>query len=282
MNDLTRFDLDDRQRAMLAEMGVRVWTPSPEAVMPHTTHALATSPAHPADAAAKLVAPTAIPIASVKAPSLAAAPAAQRSAPTVPVHAELPEGLGSMDWAALQTTAASCQACGLCAEREHSVFGMGHAQADWLVVGDSPGPEENASGQPFAGEAGRLLDNMLKAMGLNRQDKGECGVYLMHATQCPTPGERNPTAQELQTCAAYVARKVALVQPRMMLVMGRFAMQALLQTHEPLGKMRGQVHSYQGVPLVVTYAPAYLLRNPGDKGKAWADLCLALNTRQSA
>ncbi len=262
MNDPTRFDLDERQRAMLAEMGVRVWAPTPEAV--------------------KVVAPPAAPTVVAKPTALVAASVAPNASPAAPAHAALPEGLDGMDWAALQTAAASCQACGLCAEREKSVFGMGHPQADWLVVGDAPGPEENASGQPFTGEAGRLLDNMLKAMGLNRQDSGERGAYLMHATQCPTPGERNPTAQELQICAAYVARKVALVQPRMILVMGRFAMQALLQTHEPLGKMRGQVHSYQGVPLVVTYAPAYLLRNQADKGKAWADLCLALQTRQRA
>jgi DNA polymerase len=262
MNDSTRFDLDERQRAMLAEMGVRVWTPSPEAV--------------------KVVVPTAAPTVVAKPPALVVASSAPSASPTATVHASLPAGLGDMDWAALQTAAASCQACGLCAEREKSVFGIGHPQADWLVVGDSPGPEENASGQPFAGEAGRLLDNMLKAMGLNRQDPGERGAYLVNATQCPTPGERSPTAQELQICAAYVARKVALVQPRMILVMGRFAMQALLQTNEPLGKMRGQVHSYQGVPTVVTYAPAYLLRNQADKGKAWADLCLALKTVHTA
>jgi DNA polymerase len=127
-----------------------------------------------------------------------------------------------------------------------------------------------------------LLDNMLKAVGLSRAAQGPQGAYLMHATQCPTPDARNPAPEELGRCAAYVSRKVALVQPRVIVVMGRFAMQSLLQSTEPLGKMRGQVHRYQGVPVVVTYPPAYLLRNTSDKGKAWADLCLALQVVQES
>ena len=187
-----------------------------------------------------------------------------------------------MDWAPLQATAAECQACGLCAQRQNSVFGMGHTQAAWMVVGDAPGEEENLLGQPFAGDAGRLLDNMLKAVGLSRTGSGPAGAYVMHATQCPTPDARNPALDELQTCSAYLSRKVALVQPRVILAMGRFAMQTLLQTTEPLGKLRGQVHQYQGIPVIVTYPPASLLRNPADKGKAWADLCLALQVVQDA
>ena len=185
-----------------------------------------------------------------------------------------------MDWTALQTAAASCQACGLCAQRQHSVLGAGSPQAHWLVLGDAPGDAENASGQPFAGDAGRLLDNMLKAVGVSRKGEGAQGAYLTHATQCATPDARNPAPEELSRCAAYVSRKVALVQPRVILVMGRFAMQSLLQSTEPLGKLRGQVHQHQGVPVVVTYPPDYLLRNTSDKGKAWADLCLALQVVQ--
>ena len=209
--------------------------------------------------------------------------AAQPSAaPAEAVHPPLPSGLADMEWPALQTAAAACQACGLCAQRQHSVFGMGSTQADWLVLGDAPGEAENALGQPFAGDAGRLLDNMLKAVGLSREGEGAQGAYLTHATQCPTPDARNPAPEELSRCAAYVSRKVALVQPRVIVVMGRFAMQSLLQSTEPLGKMRGQVHHYQGVPVVVTYPPAYLLRNTSDKGKAWADLCLALQVVQES
>ena len=245
MNDPTRFDLDERQRAMLAEMGVRVWMPEPSMVQPVQ------------------VRPVPVKVSPVAAPKPQAPPA-------------LPAGLADMDWAGLRAAAADCQACGLCAQRAHSVFGMGPVQAQWLVVGDAPGDEESALGLPFAGEAGRLLDNMLKAVGLSRAGEGTAGAYVMHATQCPTPDARNPSPGELSACVGYVSRKVALVKPRVILVMGRFAMQSLLQTTEPLGKMRGQVHIYQGVPVVVTYPPAYLLRNQADKGKAWEDLCLAL------
>jgi uracil-DNA glycosylase family 4 len=290
MNDPTRFDLDERQRAMLAEMGVRVWTPA----MPAPLAVPSAS-----SAAAAMAVPPALPVAdapvsSAPAPASVRPAAPVRPAPAAPIasssaataaatdaaHPPLPAGLAEMDWAALQSAGAHCQACGLCAQRQHSVFGVGSMQADWLFVGDAPGEAENASGQPFAGDAGRLLDNMLKAVGLSREGEAEKGAYLMHATQCATPDARNPAPEELSLCAAYVSRKVALVQPRVIVAMGRFAMQSLLQTTEPLGKMRGQLHHYQGVPVVVTYPPAYLLRNPTDKGKAWADLCLALQVVQ--
>jgi len=288
MNDPTRFDLDDRQRAMLTEMGVRVWTPampSLEAVPSAST--AASAPAVTTAASAVPIACASAPV-SAPAPSRSVAPVRTAAAvtPKAPVpdtaHPPLPVGLAEMDWAALQTAAAGCEACGLCAQRQHSVFGMGSTQADWLVLGDAPGEAESAVGQPFAGDAGRLLDNMLKAVGLSREGEAQTGAYLMHATQCPTPDARNPSPEELHRCAAYVSRKVALVQPRVIVVMGRFAMQSLLQSAEPLGKMRGQVHRYQGVPVVVTYPPAYLLRNPSDKGKAWADLCLALQVVQES
>jgi uracil-DNA glycosylase family 4 len=288
MNDPTRFDLDDRQRAMLAEMGVRVWTPAMPALeaVPSASTA-ASAPAVTTAASAVPIACASAPV-SAPAPSRSVAPVRTAAAvtPKAPVpdtaHPPLPAGLAEMDWAALQTAAAGCEACGLCAQRQHSVFGMGSTQADWLVLGDAPGEAESAVGQPFAGDAGRLLDNMLKAVGLSREGEAQTGAYLMHATQCPTPDARNPSPEELHRCAAYVSRKVALVQPRVIVVMGRFAMQSLLQSAEPLGKMRGQVHRYQGVPVVVTYPPAYLLRNPSDKGKAWADLCLALQVVQES
>ena len=299
MNDPTRFDLDDRQRAMLAEMGVRVWTPampapaavtgaSPADTAPTVNTAV---PVADAPAARTVAASAAVPAPARPAAPVRPAPAASIAAPnaassavfaaaTDTAHPPLPAGLADMDWAALQSAGAHCQACGLCAQRQHSVFGMGSRQADWLFVGDAPGEEENATGQPFAGDAGRLLDNMLKAVGLSREGEAEKGAYLMHATQCATPDARNPTPEEWSRCAAYVSRKVALVQPRVIVAMGRFAMQSLLQSTEPLGKMRGQVHHCQGIPVVVTYPPAYLLRNPTDKGKAWADLCLALKVVQ--
>jgi len=196
-------------------------------------------------------------------------------APVV-VARPLPAGVDIMDWASLQTTAAACEACALCSPRKASVFGVGAPRADWLVIGDPHAGAEGQAGEPFVGQASQLLDNMLKAVGLNRQAQGEGAVFITSSLKCHLPGSRNPTPEESATCAPYLARQVALVQPKVILVMGRFAMQSVLQSTEPLGKLRGQLHSYQGVPVVVTYHPDALLRNPADKAKAWADLVLAL------
>ena len=189
-----------------------------------------------------------------------------------------------MDWDTLQATVAQCQACGLCKGRKNTVFGVGDRQAQWMVIGEAPGENEDLQGEPFVGQAGKLLDNMLKAIGLNRsvegEKEGQAGVYIANTLKCRPPGNRNPEPVELQTCAPYLVRQVGLVQPKIILAMGRFAVQSLLQTTEPIGKLRGRVHQVQGVPVVVTYHPAYLLRNPADKAKAWADLCLALQTAQ--
>jgi DNA polymerase len=209
-----------------------------------------------------------------------APPPARAASPALAVK-PLADGVDRMDWAALQQTAAACEACGLCAQRKNSVFGVGDVQADWLVVGEAPSEEDDLAGEPFAGQAGQLLDNMLKAVGLSRKAQVEGGVYIANVTKCRTPGTQNPSPEELATCAPYLARQVALVQPKIILLMGRFAVQSVLQSTEPLGKLRGQVHTHQGVPVVVTYHPSYLLRNPADKAKAWADLVLALKTAQS-
>ena len=291
MSDPTRFDLDDRQRAMLAEMGVRVWWPSTPA-----EPAAQAMPAAPVPEAAPAVASTVAPMsAATTAPmaaSTAAAPAVvpkpPQAAPVRPAVSPVPvlttrplaDGVDRMDWTTLQATAAACQACDLCAQRRKSVFGVGDQQAQWMVIGEAPGEQEDLQGEPFVGQSGQLLDNMLKAVGLSRQAQGEGGVYIANAIKCRPPGNHNPTPQELATCAPYLARQVALVQPQIILLMGRFAVQSVLQTTEPIGKLRGQVHTYQGVPVVVTYHPAYLLRNPADKAKAWADLVLALKTVQ--
>lgn len=287
MSDPTRFDLDERQRAILAEMGVRVWWPSaqaePAAPAASDTSAAPAAPATPVASHAPPSAPgpTVAPRPTV--PTPVRAPQARVAAPVTPAPAPaqaLAEGVDRMDWAALQATAAACQACGLCTQRKQSVFGVGDAQAHWMVVGEAPGEQEDLQGEPFVGRSGQLLDNMLKAIGLNRQAQGEGGVYIANAIKCRPPGNRNPSPQELATCAPYLARQVALVQPQIILLMGRFAVQSVLQTTEPIGKLRGQVHHYQGVPTVVTYHPAYLLRNPADKAKAWADLVLALQTQR--
>jgi DNA polymerase len=183
-----------------------------------------------------------------------------------------------MDWPALREAVASCRACALCEKRKNTVFGTGHVQADWFIVGEAPGENEDLQGEPFVGAAGQLLDNMLRAVGRSRSGEGAQGVFISNVLKCRPPSNRNPQPAEVAQCAPYLARQVALVQPQLIVAMGRFAVQALLQTNEPIGKLRGHVHRYQGVPVIVTYHPAYLLRTPSDKAKAWADLCLAMDT----
>ena len=183
-----------------------------------------------------------------------------------------------MDWPRLEATVAACRACVLCESRRHTVFGTGSTQADWMVVGEAPGENEDREGLPFVGPAGELLDNMLRAVGRSRTGSGAQGAYIANVLKCRPPSNRNPLPAEVAQCAPYLARQVALLKPKIILAMGRFAVQSLLQTNEPIGKLRGRVHGYQGVPVIVTYHPAYLLRAPTDKAKAWADLCLALET----
>ena len=232
--------LDARQRAMLAAIGVRVFEP------------LRPDIAAPPPAAA--------------APAPASRPVARAT--------ELASALGisdAMDWPALAQAVAACRACSTCGPEAPGVFGTGDNRAEWLIVGDPPDDNEVAAGEPFVDEAGKLLDNMLKALGLDRRSK----VFLTNVIKCRRPGSRNPDAEELAQCGRVLRRQVQLLQPKVILAMGRFAMQALLGTGEPIGKLRGRAHQYLGVPLVVTYHPALLLRNPADKAKAWADLCLA-------
>jgi DNA polymerase len=200
----------------------------------------------------------------------------------------------ALNWADLQQTAAQCQACGLCAGRSNSTLTtLADTQtAKWLVVGDPPDEDEDAAGHAFAGDAGVLLDNMLKAVGAARASadhalpEGVDAALLVNVTACRPPQGRNPQSAELAQCAAYVQRQIALAQPCVILAMGRFATQLLLAEHSealalPPGKQRGTVYRYRGIPVVVTYAPKALLRNSPDKGKAWADLCLAMEAAQT-
>ena len=268
MTDPTSFDLDERQRAMLAEMGIRVWWPQASA---------------PGVVDTPVVAPQAL---SPGVPVRPVVPAQPEPRALLVGAQTSPPGVEQMDWDTLQSTVAVCRACGLCQSRKHTVFGVGDRRAQWMVIGEAPGEHEDLQGEPFVGQAGKLLDNMLKAIGLNRHveggQDGQTGVYITNTLKCRPPGNRNPEPVELSTCSPYLVRQVALVQPRIILAMGRFAVQSLLKTTEPIGKLRGRVHQVQGVPVVVTYHPAYLLRNPADKAKAWADLCLALQTLQAA
>jgi DNA polymerase len=274
---------DARQQAMLEAMGLRVWAPQPGADA---------APEAPAEASVEPVAapaPTPAPARPVEPPRparpSAAAPApapvalAEALAPVVPVALGAREqAIASMDWPALREAVSGCQACGLCETRRQTVFGVGHPQADWMVVGEAPGEQEDLQGEPFVGPAGELLDAMLRAIGLSREASGEPAqrVFIANTLKCRPPRNRNPAPEELQRCEAFLQRQIALVQPKLILAMGKFAIQQLTGSAEAVGRLRGQVHRYQGVPVVVTYHPAYLLRQLTEKAKAWDDLRLAV------
>ncbi len=176
------------------------------------------------------------------------------------------------DWDTLEREVAACELCGLCRGRTQTVFGTGDRGADWFVIGEAPGAEEDLKGEPFVGRAGRLLNEMLRAIGLPRER-----VFISNLLKCRPPGNRDPAAAESAACLPYLERQIALVRPKILLVVGRIAAQNLLATDAPLAQLRGRVHAFGPlrVPLVVTYHPAYLLRSPAEKRKAWDDLKLA-------
>ena len=278
--------LDNRQRAMLAEMGVRVW--SPQALVPQPAPADMETTVTRSDAPPAFMRATTTERAAPSIPRVTPPPVVT-ALPTAPMAlSPLPDGLARMDWASLQAAAANCQACGLCQGRHHSFFASGSAaagaNADWLIVGDAPTDTEDLAGEAFVGEEGVLLDAMLQAMGLSRRTTGTAAeqVVITSAVKCHPQDKRNPTAEEIAHCNAYLQRQIELVNPKVILALGRFAAQALLQTSlgeaasQPLGKLRGQVHQVMGRAVVVSYHPAYLLRTPSDKAKAWADLILAM------
>jgi DNA polymerase len=179
-----------------------------------------------------------------------------------------------LDWSSLKARVAGCTDCKLRASCTQTVFGVGDESANWMLVGEAPGAEEDRLGEPFVGQAGKLLDNMLAAIGLQRGQN----VYIGNVLKCRPPGNRNPEPAEVAACAPYLLRQIALIQPKLILAMGRFAAQTLLDTEATIASLRGKVHRYAGVPLIVTYHPAYLLRSLPDKAKAWADLRFAVKT----
>jgi DNA polymerase len=194
------------------------------------------------------------------------------------------EDVASMDWEQLKATVAPCTRCGLCQTRTQAVFGVGDPQAKWLFVGEGPGRNEDAQGQPFVGPAGKLLDNMMVAMGLARGHD----TYIANVVKCrpidDNRRDRAPQPEEANACMPYLARQIALINPQVIVALGKTAALSLLQLDAatPVGKLRGIVHRYADRPLIVTYHPAYLLRTPADKGKVWADLCLAMQTYHAA
>ena len=198
-----------------------------------------------------------------------------------PAHAIDPAGpedrlirIARLPWSEIDEHIAQCTACGLCRTRHRTVPGVGDTSAEWLFIGEAPGAEEDARGEPFVGQAGRLLDNMLAALGMARERK----VYIAIVLQCRPPNNRTPVPLEVEACRPYLERQVALIAPKLIVALGRSAASLLLGTDASIASLRGRVHRYRGIPLVVTYHPAYLLRNLPDKAKAWEDLVLARAT----
>ena len=309
-------ELDSRQRTMLQEMGVHVWLPESgvavleqEALPVQQVRAVPPGPGVPAairtatHAGRSEPAPASVGAPALEVPTLAAANG------QAPVLAPPSDGQGvqaaplvaaSLDWPTLADAVRNCQACGLCAGRNQTTLLPPAEQAacDWMVVGDAPDEDEDRAGAPFAGQDGVLLGHMLRALGLQRANPfppteaspvaatarpAAQRAYVSNVLKCrPTHGAI-PQAAELAQCVAHLQQEIALVRPKMILAMGRFANQVLLAESptlaaQPLGKLRGTLHRYQGIPVVVTYPPKLLMRNSADKAKAWADLCLAAAT----
>jgi DNA polymerase len=260
----------ERQRAMLEEMGLRLWLPEEPAFVEEAVQAVeavaaseSTSEAHAA----------------------AVVPDSGRTPPNPPVPASQAGSIpfSTLDGPALAARAAACTDCSLCASRRHAVLDGAMPEADWMVLVDAPSEDEDASGEPFAGATGQLLDNMLAAMRLGRGEASrERRVHATHAVKCRPAAGRAPEAGELARCAPYLRRQLDLVKPRVVLAMGRAAALSLLGDVEPLGRLRGRVHAREGHAVIVTYAPSHLLRHAEDKAAAWTDLCLALETMRAA
>jgi DNA polymerase len=210
-------------------------------------------------------------------------PAAAAATETVAPRADRIALLG---WEELAAETAKCRACPLGETRRQAVFGVGYRHAEWMLVGEAPGAEEDARGEPFVGQAGKLLDNMLDSIGLTREGETPQSVFIANVRKCRPPNNRNPEPAEVAQCWPFLRRQVELVSPKLVVVMGRFAAQALLGTEASIASLRGQVHHIdvagRRVPVVVTYHPAYLLRSLGDKAKSWADLCFARDVHAGA
>jgi uracil-DNA glycosylase family 4 len=182
------------------------------------------------------------------------------------------DDIAGLDWEALRDRVLSCTRCELHKHRTQAVFGVGSHTAQWLIIGEAPGADEDRQGEPFVGRAGKLLNNMLLAIGLQRAE-----VYIANIVKCRPPNNREPAPEEAQACAPYLARQIALVKPKIIIALGRVAAQNLLKTDSPVGSLRGKRFYYEqtDIPIIVTYHPAYLLRSPQEKRKAWQDLLAA-------
>ena len=264
--------MDPARAKMLEAIGVTVWTPRDAALGANAEGA--------GPVAASAVEPVAA--APVREPAPRAAPKAEPVPPPAPaVREAAPEPPGAdatIGWAELRRRVAACVRCGLHSMRTNTVFGVGDEAADWMFIGEAPGADEDAQGEPFVGRSGQLLTSMIKALGYTREQ-----VFIANILKCRPPENRDPLPEEVGHCLPYLARQVALVQPKIIVCVGRIAAQNLLGVDTPIGKLRGSVHRFRdsGIPVVVTYHPSYLLRSPSQKRVAWDDLKLARRTYEA-
>jgi uracil-DNA glycosylase family 4 len=267
---------EQRRLAYLQAMGIQAWVPryaAPYAPDP----AAATIPAiaNPATAAPE-ESPMPVPaeeppVTMAAVPEPAPAPTVKQDAPSSPpLPSSEPIPACPHDWDDLAAKVAACTACPLHQTRTQTVFGVGHRQAEWMFIGEAPGEQEDLQGEPFVGRAGQLLNEMIRALGLTRDR-----AYIANVLKCRPPRNRDPAPEEAMACEGYLKAQLALVRPKIIVAVGRIAAQNLLKTATPIGKLRGQVHQYEHIPLVVTYHPAYLLRSQTEKRRAWEDLKLA-------
>ena len=199
-------------------------------------------------------------------------------APVQPIVMDRAGRIAALAWDAFAADVAACTECGLCRTRQRAVPGVGDTRAEWMFIGEAPGAEEDARGEPFVGQAGRLLDNMLAAIGLSRRK----GVYIANVLKCRPPNNRTPEPLEVEACRPYLTRQIELIEPRIIVALGKSAASTLLNVDASIASLRGRVHRLAGKPLVVTYHPAYLLRNLPDKAKAWEDLLFARRVLKEA
>lgn len=247
--------------------------PEPEKTVPQATEkrpvpGVETPARHPLPAVARAANKALAPLINPQEKPLAATPATPKAGET-PGHDDTrARAIAGMDWNALQSAVSECTACALCKTRQQAVFGVGNPHPELVVVGEAPGEEEDRQGEPFVGRAGKLLDNMLAAIGEKRGER----VFIANVLKCRPPSNRNPLPTEIALCAPFLQRQLELLAPKAILAAGRFAAQLLLGTEAPLSALRGKPHQWHGIPVVVTYHPAYLLRNLPDKSKSWDDL----------
>lgn len=263
--------MSNRRLRYLDAMGITAWVrrADPSAVIPGADGETLQS------AEPEITTATAVPGAMAGSGPAAAPLPETRSNPVPETGRGIPDRIATLGWEALAGCVADCQACPeLVANRSRTVFGVGNRSADWLIIGEAPGADEDRLGEPFVGRAGKLLDAMLAAIGL---DRGR--AYIANILKCRPPNNRDPKPEEAEACLPFLRRQIELMQPKIVLVVGRVAAQTLLRSHDPVGRLRGRVHRLDGdgVPLVVTYHPAYLLRSPQEKRKSWQDLCLAVD-----